>query len=196
MSAVVDPVQNPQAYQTMLIDLVGEDDPAVVQESTSAALREIVTAAGDRLRTRPARGEWSVLELLGHMVDAEIISSARYRWVIAEQRPPLVPYDQDRWVDALGYNDADPAELLATFDALRAANIALWRRSTAAQRARDGLHGERGPESFDLMFRLLAGHSRFHIDQMRRTLDAVSASANVATKRRPSRCSAAPRRCR
>jgi DinB superfamily len=177
VSAVVDPVQNPQAYQTMLIDLVGEDDPAAVQESTSAALREIIAAAGDRIRTRLAEGEWSVLELLGHMVDAEIISSARYRWVIAEERPPLVPYDQDRWVDALGYNGADPAELLATFDALRAANIALWRRSTAAERARDGLHGERGPESFDLMFRLLAGHSRFHIDQMRRTLDAVSASA-------------------
>jgi hypothetical protein len=177
VSAVVDPVQNPQAYQTMLIDLVGEDDPAAVRESTSAALREIIAAAGDRLRARPADGEWSVLELLGHMLDAEIISSARYRWVIAEQRPPLVPYDQDRWVDALAYNDADPAELLATFDALRAANIALWRRSTAAQRARDGLHGERGPESFDLMFRLLAGHSRFHVDQMRRTLDAVSASA-------------------
>lgn len=177
MSAVVDPVQNPQAYQTMLIDRVGEDDPAVVQESTSAALRELVAAAGDHLRTRPAHGEWSVLELLGHVLDAEIISSARYRWVIAEARPPLVPYDQDLWVAALGYNEADPAELLATFDALRAANIALWRRSIAAQRARDGVHAERGVESFDLMFRLLAGHGRFHIDQMRRTLDAVSASA-------------------
>jgi hypothetical protein len=173
MSAVVDPVQNPQAYQTMLIDLVGDDDPAVVQESTSATLRELIAAAGDDLRTRPAPGEWSVIELLGHMVDAEIISSARYRWVIAEDRPPLVPYDQDLWVAALDYNDTNPDELLATFDALRTANLALWRRSTAAQRARDGLHGERGPESFDLMFRLLAGHSRFHINQMRQTLDAA-----------------------
>jgi hypothetical protein len=177
VSVAVDPVQNPQAYQTMLIDLVGDDDPAVVQESTSTALRELVGAAGGRLRTRPADGEWSVLELLGHMLDAEVISSARYRWVISEERPPLVPYDQDLWVGALGYNDADPTELLATFDALRAANIALWRRSDAMQRARDGLHGERGPESFDLMFRLLAGHSRFHLDQMQRTLDAVRAGA-------------------
>ncbi len=181
MSAVIDPVQNPQAYQTMLVELVGDEDPAVVQESTSAALREVLAAAGDQLRTRPAQGEWSVLELLGHMVDAEIISSARYRWVIAEVRPPLVPYDQDLWVDALRHNDADPAELLATFDAVRAANLALWRCSNAAQRARDGLHAERGPESFELMFRLIAGHGRFHIDQMRRTLDAVSAIAPSQT---------------
>jgi hypothetical protein len=165
----------------MLIDLVGDEDPLLVQESTSAALRNVLAAAGDHLRTRPAHGEWSVIELLGHMVDAEIISSARYRWVIAEERPPLVPYDQDLWADALGYRDADPAELLATFDALRTANVALWRRSTAAQRARDGLHAERGPESFDLMFRLIAGHGRFHIDQMRRTLDAVGGGAPSQT---------------
>jgi DinB superfamily len=179
VSAVVDPVQNPQAYQTMLIDLVGDDDPAVVQASTSATLREVVAAADADLRSRPAQGEWSVIELLGHMVDAEIISSARYRWVIAEDRPPLVPYDQDLWVAALDYNDADPDDLLATFDALRVANIALWRRSSAAQRARDGIHAERGPESFDLMFRLLAGHSRFHIDQMHRTLVAIRATTPV-----------------
>jgi hypothetical protein len=176
MSTAIDPVQSPQAYQNMLIGLVGDDDPAQVQEATSVALREMVAAAGDRLRTRPAAGEWSVLELLGHMLDAEIVSSGRYRWVIAEDRPPLTPYDQDLWVQALEYNQADPLELLTTFDALRAANLALWRRSSPEQRVRDGLHAERGPESFDLMFRLLAGHGRFHIDQMRRTLDAVRRS--------------------
>jgi hypothetical protein len=179
MSTVVDPVQSPQAYQSMLINLVGDDDPADVQAATSAALRRIVAAAGDHLHTRPADGEWSVLELVGHMLDAELISSARYRWVIAENRPPLVPYDQDRWVGALGYNGAEPSELLETFDALRVANLALWQRSTPEQRARDGVHAERGPESFDLMFRLIAGHSRFHIDQMRRTLDAVSGPSPV-----------------
>ena len=40
MSTVIDPVQSPQAYQNMLIGLVGDDDPAQVQEATSAALRE------------------------------------------------------------------------------------------------------------------------------------------------------------
>jgi hypothetical protein len=179
MSAVVDPVQSPHAYQNMLIALVGGDDPAEVQAATSNALRRVVTAAGDHLRTRPAPGEWSVIELLGHVLDAEIVSSSRYRWVVAEQQPSLTPYDQDLWVDALGYSDADPIELLETFDALRAANLALWRRSTPEQRARDGMHAERGPESFDLMFRLIAGHGRFHIDQMRRTLDAVTSSSRT-----------------
>ena len=51
------------------------------------------------------------------------------------------------------------------FEALRAANIAMWRRSSPAERARVGMHRERGPESYDLMFRLIAGHDRVHLDQ-------------------------------
>jgi hypothetical protein len=58
--------------------------------------------------------------------------------------------------------------LLETFEALRRANLALWARSTEQERARVGLHSERGPESFDLTFNLAAGHDRFHLDQARR----------------------------
>lgn len=108
MSVAADPVQNPHAYQKMLIDLVGNEDPAGVQAATSASLRHLIDDADDLLRTRPAQREWSVIEVLGHMLDAEIISSARYRWVIAENQPPLIGYDQDLWVDALGYNQSDP----------------------------------------------------------------------------------------
>ena len=63
MSVAVDPVQNPQAYQKMLIDLLGDDDPADVQHATSASLRHVIADAGDLLRTRPAKGEWSVIEV-------------------------------------------------------------------------------------------------------------------------------------
>jgi hypothetical protein len=38
-----------------------------------------------------------------------------------------------------------------------------------------GLHAERGPESFDLLFRMIAGHDRFHLAQARRALDVVAA---------------------
>jgi hypothetical protein len=34
------------------------------------------------------------------------------------------------------------------------------------------MHAERGPESFDLAFRMIAGHDRFHLAQARRALEA------------------------
>jgi DinB superfamily len=172
----VDPVSSPSEYQRMLLDLLGVDDPAGVQAATPRALRQLVDEAGPDLRTRPAELEWSVLECIGHISDAEIVSSARYRWILSQDEPVLIGYDQDRWVDRLDHLDAEPEELLAPFTALRTANLALWGRTKAADRSRVGMHTERGPESYDLTFRLIAGHDRFHVAQARRAIQSIRAS--------------------
>ncbi len=123
---------------------------------------------------RPAEREWSVLGCLGHASDAEIVVSGRYRWILAHDEPPLIGYDQDLWVDRLHDGDDTPEQLFALLEPLRAANLALWHRTSAAQRARVGHHAERGPESYDLTFRLISGHDRFHLAQARRALDALA----------------------
>jgi hypothetical protein len=168
-----DPVAAPSEYQRSLLALLGDDDPAAVQAETPARIRALIAEAGDRLRARPAPDEWSVLECIGHIVDGELVSSGRYRWILAHDQPPLAGYDQDLWVERLRHNDDDPAELLAMFEGLRRANLALWSRSTPEQRSRIGMHTERGPESYELTFRLIAGHDRNHLAQARRALDAV-----------------------
>jgi DinB superfamily len=170
-----DPVTQAAAYQQHLLGLLGHDDPTEVQASTRARLMALLQDAGPDLRKTPAPGEWSVLELLGHLVDAEIVLSGRYRWVLSHDRPPLLGYDQDRWVERLRHNDEPPDELLELFSVLRTANIALWNRSSAEDRRRVALHAERGAESYELMFRMLAGHDRFHLDQMTRTLGQIRA---------------------
>jgi hypothetical protein len=162
-----------RAYQQQLLTLLGTDDPADVAQSTPAAVQSLIKEAGPDLRRRPAPAEWSILELVGHMVDAEIVMSGRYRWTVSQDEPPLLAYDQDLWVARLRHNEAQPEELLALFSALRAANLRLWRGSTAQDRDRVALHAERGPESYGLMFRMLAGHDRFHLNQMRETLRTV-----------------------
>ena len=170
------PVEDPTGYTQFVLAYLGDDDPTEVQTGTPARLREIVRKAGNRVRAKPAPGEWSVLQCLAHITDAEIVSTARYRWIVAQDEPTLVAYDQELWVERLHGNDEDdPEELLALFETLRGANLALWRRSSAAERARVGMHLERGPESYELVFRLIAGHDRVHTEQATRTLGAVQA---------------------
>ncbi len=168
-----DPVREARAYQDSLLAALGDDDPAEAQAETPARIRRLIGDAGPDLRTRPVPREWSVLECVGHVVDAEIVMSGRYRWVLAHDEPELLGYDQDRWVDGLRHGEDDPAELVSVFEALRGANLALWRRSSPEQRARAGVHRERGRETFDLMFRMLAGHDRVHLDQADRALATV-----------------------
>jgi hypothetical protein len=171
-----DPVQEPQAYQQLLLSLLGDDDPVEVQAATPAALRRLVEDAGDDLWIRPEPAEWSVLGGIAHITDAELVMAGRYRFVLAHDAPPLIGYDQDLWVERLHGGNDDPEPLLALFEALRSANLELWRRTPDESRARIGVHGERGPESYDLSFKMLAGHDRFHIGQAERAMAQVRAS--------------------
>jgi hypothetical protein len=169
----IDPVSEPDAYRQSLFGLLGDQDPAQVQAATPARLRALVAEAGTDLRTRPEPGEWSVLELIGHIADAEIVSAGRYRWILAHDAPEIMPYDQDLWAERLRHNEIEPDELLVPFEALRAADIALWERTPVAEQARYGLHRERGRETYEMTFRLIAGHDLFHIDQAQSTLAGI-----------------------
>jgi hypothetical protein len=173
METPPDPVSDARAYQRMLLAALGDDDPAEAAAETPGRIRDLIAEAGPHLRARPAPREWSPLLCIAHIADAEVVMSGRYRWVLAQDEPDLVGYDQDQWVDRLHTDEDDPDLVLARFEVLRAANIELWRRASPADRARVGIHRERGPESFDLMFRMLAGHDRIHVDQARRALDAA-----------------------
>jgi len=171
--SAIDPIRQPDEYQQLLLSYVGDRDPAEVQAELGDALEALVAEAGPDLRVRPAEGEWSVLELVGHILDAEVVYAGRYRWTLAQDRPPLIGYDQDLWVERLDHNDGDPAEMLSLFRALRRSHLDLWARSTPEQRARVAMHEERGPESFELSFRMIAGHGLLHLEQMRATLDTL-----------------------
>jgi hypothetical protein len=168
-----DPVREAKAYQDHLLELLGADDPAEVQRATPDAYSTLVTEAGEDLRTRPEPAEWSVLECLAHTTQAEVVYSARYRWIVAHEEPPLIGYDQDLWVDGLAGNQEDPEQLLAVLRVLREWNLAMWARATPEEKAKVGMHSERGPESFELSFRLIGGHDRFHLAQAQKALRLV-----------------------
>ena len=175
-AASPDPVAEPAAYQQFLLDLLGDEDPSSAQESTADKLKELAKEAGTHLYQQPRPGEWSVGQVIAHLADAEIAMSGRYRWILAQNEPPLVGYDQDLWVEQLHDEEDSVADLIELFEALRRANVALWRRSGPEQRARFGIHSERGPESYDLCFRMIAGHDRLHIGQISRALEVVRRS--------------------
>jgi hypothetical protein len=179
MTLDLDPISAPDAYRRSLLDALGDDDPAVVQAATPGLLRALVADAGEGLRVAPGAGEWSVAGCLAHLVDGEVIVAARSRWILAEDEPDIVGYDQALWVSELGQEGDDPEVMLAVFEGLRRWNLHLWDRTAVADRGRIGRHRERGPESYELTFRLAAGHDRVHLAQARRALDAARSQARA-----------------
>jgi hypothetical protein len=167
----------PNDYQRMLLERLGDRDPAESQAETPALIRSLVAEAGDDLRTKPAPSEWSMFECIGHIADDEWIVGARYRWILSHDEPEIAPFDQDLFVDRLHTQSGESIDdLLELFEALRRANLRLWRTSPPADRDRLGIHAERGPESYGLNFRLIGGHDLVHLDQARRALENVRAA--------------------
>lgn len=162
------------AYVRALFDLLGDDDPIEVLSATPEVLKqELAAFPAARLRTPEAPGKWSAFTVFAHLADTELVSSFRLRMTLAHDRPQLTAYDQDLWASRLHYDRTTPEENLERFSALRRANIHLFAGATEEERARVGLHGERGEESVDRLCRLVAGHDRAHLRQLARIRAAV-----------------------
>lgn len=164
-------------YITALLELLGDRDAWDVLTSTvSECERELAKLDPEQRLLPEAEGKWSTAGVVQHLADSELVWAYRIRKVLAEDRPRLEGYDQDRWADRLGYATVDPTEALAMYSALRGSNLALLRRATPEDLQRVSFHDERGEESLAHMMRLYAGHDLVHLNQLRR----VAAGAGPA----------------
>lgn len=163
------------AYVAAILDLVGDRDPMTVLRETPAALpRAIVGLTPAQLGRPEAPGKWAIVAILQHLADSEAVWAWRMRLILAQDRPPITGYDQDRWAERLHYAEADPNEAIELFTVLRRANLRLLQRASAADLERIGLHAERGEESLAHIRRLYAGHDLLHLRQIERVRRAVA----------------------
>jgi hypothetical protein len=136
--------------------------------------RVVGRAHGARLRRRPQPKEWSVVEVLAHLLDAEITLGFRVRSVAAQPGGPLVAWDQDKWAAGLHHRRADPKATLAAFTSLRANTVALLRRLSPRQRRAAGRHPEYGPLRIDQILHHWAEHDLIHLEQIESTLATLA----------------------
>ena len=164
------------AYVRALLDLLGERDPLDVAAELVPWLEARLSGLDEAAIRRPeAPGKWSVVEIVQHLADSELVLGWRTRLILTEDRPAIQGYDQDAWARALRYADVPLALAMDQLRAARAANLRIWRALAPADRERVGRHTERGPESLDLLIRLVGGHDLVHRRQIDRVLTAAGA---------------------
>lgn len=154
------------AERTALIDRY-ERGPALLR----AALVTIPAAA---LQWRPAPGKWSAHEVIVHCADSETNSHGRIRYLLAEEKPVIQGYDQDRWSQQLDYHSLPIAPALLTVEAVRENTVPLLRRASDADWAKAGIHTESGRYSAEDWLVSYAEHLEIHTRQLERNLAAWS----------------------
>ncbi len=159
------------AYIRAILDLLGERDALEVLGELPGAVRAMTAGLDAETAARPeAPGKWSVLEVVRHLADSEIVFSWRLRLPIAQDQPPLTGFDQEAWSVRLAGAYPTLASALGVLEVLRAANLALLGSLQPLDWERVGVHVERGPETVRHMAKLYAGHDLVHRNQIARIL--------------------------
>ena len=150
-------------------ELLGQHDPLVVLAETQQRIAAIACALGEAGLTRSyAPGKWTAAQVLTHLADCEIAFGFRVRQVVAEPALPIQPFDETQW--ARHYDQVDGAIAARTFETIRAWNLALFMRLTAAELDTAAMHPQRGPEKASTVIRIMAGHTLNHLAQLEKIL--------------------------
>ena len=161
-------------YVRALLDVLGTRPPIDVLDELIPWVAARTQGVDDAILRRPeALGKWSVLEVIQHLADSDLVFGVRLRMILTEDRPPLAGYDQDRWATELGYRDVPLDLALSQLRGLRIPNLRLARALSPQQLQRVGLHSERGPESIAHLLKLMAAHDLVHRRQIERILATV-----------------------
>jgi hypothetical protein len=117
----------------------------------------------DQLRARPVPGRWSTLEVVCHLADSDAVGADRIKRVIAEDRPTLLAYDENRFAAALAYHERDLEEELALIDLTRRNLARILRTIPPEALSRVGIHSERGPETLERLLQINIDHVSHHV---------------------------------
>ena len=167
-------VASASTYVRALLDVLGNRPPLEVLDELVPWVAERTGSVADSTLRRPeAPGKWSVVQVIQHLADSDLVFGYRLRMILTQDQPPLPGYDQDRWATELGYKDVPLDLALGQLRGLRIPNLRLIRTLSPQQLERVGMHSERGPESVAHLLKLLAAHDLVHRRQIERVMAAV-----------------------
>lgn len=143
-------------------------------------LRDALAATPDRvaalaagldartLRERPEPGEWSMKEVLAHLMELESrLFLPRYRLMATEDRPRFVAFDPIAWARERDRREGRFEDDLAEFRRARVETLAYLASLPASAAERPGLSGHFGPLTLAQYATHAADHDLEHLAQMR-----------------------------
>ncbi len=161
-------------YMKRILSYTLGKDAFVLFAATPARLKRAVKGLkGKQFQVSPAKGKWSIAQILAHLCDSEVVFGWRIRMAIAQSGTVIQAFDEKKWEKEFKYENVNWKEALEVFLAMRKANITILNALTPAQWKRFGLHEERGKETIERMVQMFAGHDVNHLLQIEKIVQSV-----------------------
>jgi hypothetical protein len=124
-------------------------------------------------RATPIAGKWSTHQVVIHLADAETALADRARRVIAMDEPPLLAWDENKFIQALHYDDQSAEDALLIIEATRRQLARVLRNLPAAAFDRFGIHNEAGKLTLRDIIGKANGHLAHHQKFIAEKLEAL-----------------------
>lgn len=132
----------------------------------------------EAVKWKPAPDQWSVTEVLTHLVDHSIIVSFRIREILSGSEARLPAFRQDPWVAGQHANEGSVADILSSFKALLQYNSLLFKRLTVEDWEKTGVNWKGDTVSLSAIIHAFIAHVQTHLAQIERIKTGESSSRN------------------
>lgn len=153
-------------YATYVTRVPAGDVVATLRDQLAETLTLLRGVDPSRTTTGYAPGKWSIRDVVLHMADTERVMAYRAMRIARADTTPLASFDENAWTPVAGANARTMDSLLAEFEAVRHATVALLDGLPAEAWSRRGTASGKGVSVRALAW-IIAGHERHHLAVIR-----------------------------
>lgn len=116
-------------------------------------------------RSKPAPGNWSKQEILGHLIDSATNNHQRFIRVQFEE-VPYIRYDQDQWVKHNHYNELPMKHVVDLWSLYHKHLLEVMKRIPAENLSRFCNTGGENPDRLEFLVNDYVVHQEHHLKQI------------------------------
>lgn len=121
----------------------------------------------DQFRWKPGTGNWSILEILGHMLEEERHDfPLRFQMTLDDPNQPWPSYDPEGVIAQAKYNEKEPQLILDAFLDERRQKLAWLNQLSEPEWDRTYVHPSIGPLRAGDLFLSWVAHDQLHVRQI------------------------------
>jgi uncharacterized damage-inducible protein DinB len=114
-------------YFTYIDQVPSEDALAVLDEQLRSTPEFLGAIPASKLDFRYAAGKWTIKEVVGHVIDVERAFAHRAFCFARREPTPLPSFEQEHYVQNSRYRERRWDEIIAEYECVRRATLALFR---------------------------------------------------------------------
>ncbi|WP_186580460.1 DinB family protein [Aquibacillus kalidii] len=157
------PNEYPKFYHTYIKLLEDENLEILLHQQAKELTTLLSSISEEQWNFRYEPGKWSVKELVGHLIDNEIIMHYRLIHISRGDEKPISGYNQEKYIAASNYHTYSPDQLINYYKNVRQTTLFTMKGITDEQWLRTGKINEGYQISARAIAYIIVGHELHHL---------------------------------